>query len=221
MSWLLQAAFGGGEPPPLPPSLGEDGDWSLLPRNDDDGAEEDEGSGILKQFLLDAPRMTIGVDGPRWTGSALELFSLVFSRFLSRPEALLAAQFCTQTALAPYFCAVQERLEAGVHFVDGGRQHIQFDSLASRLDVEKPFKVVDFDAELNARVLFLVTLKIQVNLVTGVALHWFYQSEFEQDWVVLEEEDEERDVPLLCVGPQDIAARVLKLRAAPPPKAVE
>ncbi|KAH9257996.1 hypothetical protein BASA81_003559 [Batrachochytrium salamandrivorans] len=214
MSWLLQAAFGG-EPPPPPPPLGEDGDWSLLP-NDADNQDED--SGILKQFLLDAPRMTIGVDGLRWTGSALELFSLVFSRFLSKTGALLAAQFCTQTALAPYFCAVQERLEAGVHFVDGGRQHIQFDSLASRLDVEKPFKVVDFDSELNARVLFLVTLKIQVNLITEVALHWFYQSEFEQDWVVLEEEGEdgEVDIPMLSVGPQDIAARVVKLRAKLP-----
>lgn len=228
---LLERAFGGTTPqqqtPVAAPLEKSSSDWSiLLPSlnfdnsliaSEDDDEEENE---TLRQFLLDAPRMNISVDHVRWRGTASELFTQVFCHLLPhRTCALVAAEFCTQTVLAPYFCAVQEKLEQleeGVHFVDGGRQQIFVDSLKSSLSIEKPFKVVDFDGDLEARILFFVTLKITVDLLTGVALHRFFQNQ-DEDWVVLEENStsavEEEEPMLLVGGPQDIAARVVKLRS--------
>ena len=177
---------------------------------------EDEGE-TVRQFLLDAPRMDIMIDGRRWmrADEPSVLLEQLFSVF-PRRSAILAAQFCTQTALAPFFCSVKETLGQETHFVDGGRQLVRLDSSKMEMEVEKPFKVVDFDDHMNARVLFVVTLSLYVNLDDGHVYHRFSRTNLvEQDWVYVEDDTEEDNAEFEDGGgAEDIAASALRMRNA-------
>jgi len=177
---------------------------------------EDENE-TLKQFVLDAPRMDVTVDGDAWTGNTQpdQLLSLLF-RLLPRWSAVLAAEFCTQTALAPFFCSVRETLQPDTHFVDGGRQAIFIDTREKRMRVEKPFKVVDFDDQMNARTLFVVTLILHIDLEKGMVEHHFSRSSVvEKDWVYVEELSVE-DANAFANGAvaEDIAASAMRMKSS-------
>jgi hypothetical protein len=163
----------------------------------------------LRQFELDAPRTAIFVDNQLWTKSPDALFEVFCIRF-PRLNALIAAEFCTQTALAPYFISVFQRLEhLEVHFIDGGQQTITL--LDAALQVEKPFKVMELDSESNESVLFFVILKVQVDLMSGETVHEFLLRE--SDWVNMAEDNdaqELREVNTTTID--DIADRVRTAR---------
>jgi len=169
----------------------------------------------LRQFLIDVPRMDVVVDGRIWTDTEHpnELLDLLF-KLLPHWSAVLAAEFCTQTALAPFFCAVKETLEPETHFVDGGRQTVKVNSKEKFMTVEKPFKVVDFDDHLNARVLFVVTLILEINLETGVVAHRFCRTSLvEKDWVYVQDlSQEDEDAFENGAGAEDIAASAMRMR---------
>ena len=184
-------------------------------------APEDENE-TLRQFLLDAPRMDVNINGRQWNrmDAPSALAEFIFSMF-PRKSAVLAAQFCTQTALAPFFCSVKdefgkEKLTQETHFVDGGRQSVWLDSRQLLMEVEKPFKVVDFDDHMNARVLFIVTLILYVNLQDGHVQHRFTRSSLvEKDWVYVEDLSlEDEDVLESGGGAEDIAASAMRMRLA-------
>jgi hypothetical protein len=150
--------------------------------------EPQDEADTMRQFLLDAPRMDVTVDGKPWqtreepSGLLEYLFSI-----LPTNNAFLAAEFCTQTALAPFFCSVKDTLPPEVHFVDGGRQLVRIDSDRSIMEIEKPFRVVEFNDNHDAKMLFMVTLIIQVNLESGFVHHRFTRSALvEKDWVYVE-----------------------------------
>ena len=150
--------------------------------------DEEEEVETLRQFLLDAPRMHVSVDHQKWKKSPSKLFSEVFCRHMTRSQAIHAASFCTQTALAPYFCLVQEQLGVhGFHFVDGGRQFLSFDTKSNSFEILKPFKVVDFDSECNDCVLFFVDLKLNVDAQANSCVHSFHRGEGE--WIMLEDDE--------------------------------
>jgi hypothetical protein len=189
----------------------------LPPRSESSNeiAIPDDESETIRQFLLDAPRMDVTIDGRTWTENQnpKKLLDYMF-RVFPRWSASLAAEFCTQTALAPYFCSVRETLQPDTHFVDGGRQTIRLDSKALTLKVEKPFKVVDFDESMNSRVLFVVTLVVEVDLQSGKIEHHFNRSSVvEKDWVYVEELcQEDKEAFENGAGAQDIAASALRMR---------
>jgi len=171
----------------------------------------------LKQFMLDAPRMDVAIDGRNWSRNEepSKLLEHIFS-LLPKRSALLAANFCTQTALAPFFCSVKETLAADTHFVDGGRQAVRLDSDHFTLEAEKPFKVVDFDEHMNARVLFVVTLFLYINLETGHVQHRFSRSSLVEkgDWVYVDEVSNDGGGSEDGGGAEDIAATAERIRNA-------
>ena len=155
-------------------------------------ATMDEGE-VRRQFVLDAPRVDVAVDGQRAVGEdAGALWGRLTAAFAARPRAaLLAADLCTQTALVPFFASLREKLGEGVHLVDGGRQTVSIDTAAGALRLDKPFKVVDLgeDGNADARVLFVVMLKLHVNLLSAECRHeWLRTSVVERDWVVVEDD---------------------------------
>jgi hypothetical protein len=175
----------------------------------------DDEAATKRQFVLDAPRMDVIVDGRVWTEK--DGPDALLQRFfctLPHCSAILAAEFCTQTALAPFFCSVRETLEPDTHFVDGGRQCVHLDSRGLLMKVEKPFKIVTFDDHVNAKLLFVVTLMLEVNLQTGEIVHHFNRSSVvEKDWVYVEDLSLEDEIAFEHgAGPQDIAASAMRMR---------
>lgn len=137
----------------------------------------------------------------------------VLFQSLPRRGALLAAEFCTQTALAPYFCAVKETLGPDTHFVDGGRQSVEISTVRLRLLIEKPFRVVDFNETLDPRTLFFVSLSVNVNLVDGKVYHTFNRSTLaEQDWVIVDDDSTMDSSLPIGTEAKDVAASALRLK---------
>jgi len=99
---------------------------------------------IYSQFLLDAPRMNIWVDGSKLDDmDPVTLFFQVFEK--CRSWEILKR--CTQGWLAFWYeKGIQELgLSRRQYLVDGGSQDVLITTSPLRLVTTKPFKIVEFD----------------------------------------------------------------------------
>eukprot|EP00924_Labyrinthula_sp_SR-Ha-C_P012680 augustus_masked-scaffold_10-processed-gene-13.54-mRNA-1 protein AED:1.00 eAED:1.00 QI:0/-1/0/0/-1/1/1/0/197 len=123
-------------------------------------------SELLAQFLLDIPRSTLYLNNQLYSKDTTSLFMNLWNIFTNANEspdkskeekeniddclekntkAFRNIEFCTQSALAPYFQVAQKRWcrEEDVHVLDGGKQIIQINTLKNIwISSEKPFRIV-------------------------------------------------------------------------------
>lgn len=121
-----------------------------------------------RQFETDAPRIAFFVDNLSLDSTQTKTLAAYLSKW-SRTHSFdpkVVQYWCTQTALAPIYVRMVERLTEGtndmctIHLIDGGFQHIVMRS-SGLLCIEKPFRLMLEDQD-TMHTVATITLHIDV-----------------------------------------------------------
>ena len=146
---------------------------------DDDGALPEDAT-IAHQFRLDAPRIAFYADDHRLDSARTDVLWAYAGKWASAHgcDPRRIRHWCTQTALAPSYTRAAQALQrcrgapVAMHLVDDGQQSIVFHTQAGRLQLRKPFRIVQTtDRHLYPRVVQRLCLLVTVDH-TGATYDW-------------------------------------------------
>jgi len=123
---------------------------------------------VYCQFLKDVPRIDVYIDGERYTDNPTLLFMRLWdSQRQNKCKAMRLVRCFTQSELVPWFIQGRNKWVKTEtdHIIDGGRESIYMSTANQTVQIQKPFKILDFmnndDGDVKFIVDFVILFDIQ------------------------------------------------------------
>lgn len=138
-----------------------------------------EDPAIAHQFRLDVPRIAFYTESTRLDSTRTDLLWAYVGKWATKHgyDPRQIRHWCTQTALAPSYTQAAQALQRcdthlSMHLVDDGQQSIAFLKRPARLQLRKPFRIVQTSAHRpNPSVMQRLCLHVVVG-PDGVTYNW-------------------------------------------------